>query len=63
MRQCSKWCVANVNGECAVERCKGEIRSLDRHSTLSPQQAAVNYEMTQEAFLHYFGEKEGGQHE
>ena len=42
---------------------KGEIHSMDRHSTLSHQQAAADYEMIQDAFLYYFGRKEGEQHE
>lgn len=36
---------------------------MDRHSTLSHQQAAADYEMIQDAFLYYFGRKEGEQHE
>ena len=63
MRQCNKWCIANIDGECVVEHCKGEIHSMDRHSTLSHQQAAADYEMIQDAFLYYFGRKEGEQHE
>ena len=42
MRQCNKWCIANIDGECVVEHCKGEIHSMDRHSTLSHQQAAAD---------------------
>ena len=56
-------CIANIDGECVVEHCKGEIHSMDRHSTLSHQQAAADYEMIQDAFLYYFGRKEGEQHE
>lgn len=59
MRQCKKICIANTNGWCAVEKCKGAIRSTaKRKINFTPEQAAEHYEISQELFKNVFESKE-----
>lgn len=53
MDKCDKWCVANYNGVCAAEKCRGEIRSL-REPGESMEACKQRYEAAREASLQYF---------
>ena len=42
-------CIANFDGECVVDRCRGEINAIDLPA-LSRSQAAWHYHMAAEIF-------------
>lgn len=59
MAECEKNCIANVGGQCAVERCSGAISRTGRCLSNTPEIAAKYYEMAREAFDTYFGKGDG----
>lgn len=63
MAECEKRCLANFNGECAVEKCEGAIERVAHKVTFpSAEVAAKFYKASREAFDIYFGKKEVNDH-
>jgi hypothetical protein len=59
MRICpERQCIANVNGDCAVESCRGAITRLGPKPAWELEQAAKFYAISKAAFEDYFGEEE-----
>lgn len=60
LRECSKFCIANVGGKCAVKDCTGEIKSSaqfgGQNGYKTPEDAAKFYEMSQKAFTEAFSD-------
>lgn len=56
MRPCNKDCIANVCGECAAEKCEGQIQRLEGYH--SAEKAAWAYKIAVDSFHDYFGKRE-----
>lgn len=56
MRPCNKDCIANVCGECAAEKCKGQIQRLEGYH--SAEKATWAYKIAVDSFHDYFGKRE-----
>lgn len=54
---CDKDCVANLDGICCLERCKGEISVKPNLYRGTVEQRKEFYEDAREAFVEYFGEE------
>ena len=47
---CKKNCIANVDGQCAVDSCSGAITALDIKRPLHPETAAMLYNSARKMF-------------
>lgn len=47
---CKKNCIANVDGQCAVDSCSGAMTALDIKRPLHPETAAMLYNMARKMF-------------
>ena len=57
MRECGKKaCLANVNGQCSVQECKGPIVRMHSAPEKDIAQAAKFYEASKKAFERWFQE-------
>lgn len=56
MKTCNKACIANVCGECAVEKCEGQIQRLEGYH--SAEKAAWAYKIAVDSFRDYFRDRE-----
>lgn len=56
MRPCNKDCIANVCGECAAEKCEGQIQRIGWQQ--DSKIAARAYKIAINSFRDYFGKKE-----
>lgn len=56
MRLCNKDCIANVCGECAVEKCEGQIQRIGWQQ--DSKIAAWAYKIAVDSFHDYFGNRE-----
>lgn len=55
--KCNKDCIANVCGECAVEKCEGQIQKLGIRNN-NAETAAWTYKIAVDSFKDYFGKKD-----
>jgi hypothetical protein len=53
---CNQDCIANVCGECAAEKCEGQIQRLEGYH--SAEKAAWAYKIAVDSFHDYFGNRE-----
>ena len=51
--KCNKDCIANVCGECAVEKCEGQIQRLGMRNN-NAETAAWTYKIAVDSFKDYF---------
>lgn len=58
--KCNKDCIANVCGECAVEKCEGQIQRLGIRNN-NAETAAWTYKIAVDSFKDYFGKKDADQ--
>ena len=58
--KCNKDCIANVCGECAVEKCEGQIQRLGMRNN-NAETAAWTYKIAVDSFKDYFGKKDADQ--
>jgi hypothetical protein len=58
--KCNKDCIANVCGECAVEKCEGQIQKLGIRNN-NAETAAWTYKIAVDSFKDYFGKKDADQ--
>ena len=56
MGPCNKDCIANVCGECAAEKCEGQIQRLEGYH--SAEKATWAYKIAVDSFHDYFGKRE-----
>ena len=47
-------CIANANGKCEVENCRGEIGRLRKNSEKDSKKAAEIYNISADSFADYF---------
>ena len=57
LRECSKNCIANANGKCAVAECGGPIFRLHHRTDRDAVDSAKLYEMAKKTFQEEFGEE------
>ena len=50
-------CIANYNGECAVEKCQGEIDTTRNVKNISREERKKLYQISKNSFEIYFGEE------
>ena len=58
--KCNKDCIANVCGECAVEKCEGQIQRLGMRNN-NAETAAWTYKIAVDSFKDYCGKKDADQ--
>ena len=51
------WCIANANGICRVENCRGEIRRLQKANNKDPYTAAKYYNISIMTFEEAFSKE------
>lgn len=55
MRTCEKPCIANVNGKCDVQNCRGPIVRIGQKHDFDLELAAKFYKCSMDSFDDYFG--------
>lgn len=50
-------CIANYKGECAVEKCQGEIRTTRNINKIDKENRKLIYEIARKSFDDYFKEE------